>query len=83
MTPRIYQQAELPHIPPPKDMTRIYHMAHLVAQDGNVSPLCATTPRAIDMKRATWTTDWYAVTCKKCLARREMEDKWRRTKGKP
>lgn len=47
------------------------HKAHLVSEKGDVSPLCAPEPRAIDLKRATWTIRWEAVTCKKCLAKKE------------
>ncbi len=49
-----------------------YHNAHLIGQDGSVSALCFTRPRAIDLARALWTTDDDAVTCKKCL--RAMKD---------
>jgi hypothetical protein len=60
---------------------RIYHRAHLLADNGDVSPVCADTPKAINMKRATWTTDWEAVTCKKCLAKRAFHEQWKRTSG--
>jgi hypothetical protein len=44
------------------------HMAAKVAPDGRVSPLCAARPRAIDLRRATWTLRPEAVTCPRCLA---------------
>lgn len=50
---------------------RIYHKAHLVNDRGDVSPLCADKPRALNRRRhQMWTTDWNAVTCAKCLARK-------------
>lgn len=45
------------------------HMAHLMSQTGGVSPLCAPTPRRINLTRATWTIRAEAVTCKRCRAR--------------
>lgn len=50
------------------------HMARLFNQRGGVSPVCAARPRAIDLKRATWTLGWHRVTCKKCLKRKEEID---------
>lgn len=47
---------------------RIYHLASKMRADGAVSAMCFKTPRAIDMSRATWTTDRKAVTCPKCIA---------------
>lgn len=44
-----------------------YHMARLVDEQGNVSPLCASTPRKLDLRRETWTNRPEAVTCKNCL----------------
>ena len=44
-----------------------YHMADKISGRG-VSPLCAKTPRAINLKRASWTLREEAVTCAKCLA---------------
>jgi len=45
---------------------RKYHFANKFSERG-VSALCFPTPRAIDLKRATWTIRPDAVTCKKCL----------------
>lgn len=42
------------------------HMAKLIRPDGAVSPLCAEKPRAINLKRATWTNRKEAVTCLVC-----------------
>lgn len=47
---------------------RIYHRAAKTRADGAVSALCFNPPRAIDMKRSTWTLRDEAVTCLKCLA---------------
>lgn len=47
---------------------RTYHLAHKISARG-VSALCFDKPRAIDMKRASWTTQASAVTCKKCLTK--------------
>lgn len=44
----------------------IRHFAKLISPTGGVSPLCAKKPRAINMKRASWTLGEKAVTCKKC-----------------
>lgn len=52
---------------PPTPRTK--HMAHKNRPDGGVSALCFSSPRAIDMRRATWTTTPDFVTCKKCRAR--------------
>jgi hypothetical protein len=48
-------------------MSRKYHRANLIDEHGNVSALCFARPRAIDMKRASWTNCDDAVTCPKCL----------------
>lgn len=44
------------------------HMAKLISANGNVSPLCAKRPRAINLKVASWTNRPEAVTCPKCIA---------------
>ncbi len=44
-----------------------YHLAKMIGPKGQVSPLCAKTPRAIDLKKALWTFRREAVTCPKCL----------------
>jgi len=49
-------------------VARIRHLAKKVRGDGAVMAMCFKSPRAIDMKRATWTTDRNAVTCQNCLA---------------
>ena len=48
-------------------MPKIYHKAKLVDGAGNVSLLCAKTPRKIDLSKELWATSDDAVTCKKCL----------------
>ncbi len=45
---------------------RMRHRAALINNRGGVSALCFTKPRAIDMKRATWTTSDEATTCPRC-----------------
>lgn len=47
---------------------KVVHRANLMAMDGSVSPLCARTPRAIDLRTATWTLVDAMVTCRKCRA---------------
>ncbi len=47
---------------------RLYHLADKTRPDGAVSAACFASPRAIDMKRATWTLRSEAVTCPKCRA---------------
>lgn len=44
------------------------HLADKIASTGAVSPKCARTPRAINLKRESWTLRKQAVTCKGCLA---------------
>lgn len=51
----------------PAPRQRIVHRARLINPDGGVSPLCAKTPRAIDLRRATWVLRDAGVTCPKCL----------------
>lgn len=50
---------------------KLVHKAKLLNNLGGVSPVCADRPRAINLKRATWTNRWEAVTCKKCLAKKD------------
>ncbi len=45
-----------------------YHLAKLWSTKGDVSPLCAKTPRKIDLRKESWTLRPEAVTCKRCLA---------------
>lgn len=53
---------------PPPPPTRMRHRGDKIDQCGRVSALCFTTPRAIDMKRATWVMNDDGVTCPKCRA---------------
>lgn len=53
---------------PPLPPTRPYHRGTLINQRGGVSVLCFASPRAINLKRASWTNRDEAVTCPKCLA---------------
>lgn len=50
---------------------RPVHEAAKLRSDGAASALCFKIPRAIDMRRASWTTDAAAVTCPKCKRIRE------------
>ncbi|HEV2674177.1 MAG TPA: hypothetical protein VGV37_06505 [Aliidongia sp.] len=59
----IDQKTTNPKAPGP----RIYHRAKGIREDGAVSALCFTSPRAINMKVATWTIRDEAVTCPRCL----------------
>lgn len=55
-----------------KPRKRIYHMGYQVSNKGDVSPLCASVPRRINMAAnsgETWTTDPKAVDCPQCLAK--------------
>lgn len=48
-------------------MNRLIHYGSKVrANDGACSALCFARPRAIGMRRASWTIDAGAVTCPKC-----------------
>lgn len=44
-----------------------YHMAALMSNKGDVSPLCGKKPRKLNLKKELWTLEEGAVTCKKCL----------------
>ena len=46
---------------------RPVHLAKKIRPDGAVSPQRAKTPRALNLKVATWTLREEAVTCRKCL----------------
>jgi hypothetical protein len=46
---------------------KLTHMADLVNSRGEVSPICAASPRAIDLKRETWTLQRGSVSCEPCL----------------
>lgn len=50
---------------PPRQ--RPLHLAAHVRRDGGVSPIRASSPRAINLRRGTWTLRREAVTCKRCL----------------
>lgn len=52
---------------PPLPPLRMRHRADKINQRGGVSALCFPKPRAIDMKRASWTTSDSGVTCPKCM----------------
>lgn len=46
---------------------KIIHKADLVSNKGDISPLCASKPRAINLKHESWTIVDKSVTCPKCL----------------
>lgn len=48
--------------------TKPIHMAAKIRDDGAVSPLCSSSPRAINLKQTTWTLRPIAVTCPRCRA---------------
>ena len=48
--------------------TKIVHRAALIRPDGSVSARCFDPPRAIDLKKATWTLRDGLVTCTECRA---------------
>ena len=51
---------------------KIYHMAHMANEKGDVSALCFKQYRPINLKVASWTNREKAVTCPKCL--KQMRD---------
>ena len=59
--------------PAPREMT--YHFASKINPDGDVSALCFDPPRAINLKRASWTMRENAVTCAKCRALLKAREK--------
>ncbi len=48
---------------------RIVHLGKLFNAEGQVSPLCASTPRALNLKHESWTVQPQYVTCFRCLAK--------------
>lgn len=58
---------------------RPYHRAVGINNRGSVTALCFRSPRAINLKVATWTNRDEAVTCPKCLA---LLHEYRASKGK-
>ena len=47
-------------------MSKPIHMAKHIRGNGDVSPLCAETPKAIDLSKESWTNRIEAVTCSEC-----------------
>ena len=47
---------------------RLVHMARRIRADGAVSAVCSPTPRAINLRVATWTLIDSDVTCARCIA---------------
>lgn len=43
------------------------HMAGKINQNGGVSAICFSTPRAISLRVASWTLVTKQVTCTRCL----------------
>jgi hypothetical protein len=54
---------------PATDPVKPVHRAKLFSDTGTVSPLCAKSPKAINLRKATWTIVDDAVTCVRCLNR--------------
>jgi hypothetical protein len=52
---------------------KTYHFAKMIREDGMVSPLCADRPRALNLKRDSWTNRAEAVTCAKCRKRLKQQ----------
>jgi hypothetical protein len=48
------------------ELVKPIHMAKMMNDNGDVSPLCAKKPRKINLKKETWTIRAEAVTCSKC-----------------
>ena len=63
---KVSEEAGLPVTPRP------YHLAKMISEAGDISPLCATEPRKLDLKVELWTNRREAVTCAKCLARMQV-----------
>lgn len=51
----------------PRIVEKIRHKAGKVSQRGDVSAICFPIPRAINLKKESWTIRDDAVTCPKCL----------------
>lgn len=47
---------------------RIYHLAHKIRPDGDVSPWCAKKPRTLNLARESWVLDYDRSTCPRCKA---------------
>ena len=54
---------------PTMNTPKVYHKAKLVSPEGDISPLCATNPRKLNLKKELWALNDNAVTCKQCLKR--------------
>ncbi len=55
-------------------MSRRRHLAKLINNNGDVSPLCATEkPRSLNMQYETWTNREEAVDCPYCIAEMEKQ----------
>lgn len=52
----------------PRRAMKVCHKARHVSDRGNVSALCYSKPRAINLSRASWTLRDEAVTCRRCRA---------------
>jgi hypothetical protein len=52
----------------PAPRRRVIHRAAKINEQGGVSARCFKRPRAIDLRRASWTIRDEAVTCPKCAA---------------
>ncbi len=48
---------------------RTVHLARLINRQGEISPLCAVSPRALNLKKESWTTQVRYVTCLRCQAK--------------
>ena len=46
---------------------KVIHKAKHVAPNGDVSPICATEPKALDLQLEGWTLTDRFVNCRRCL----------------
>lgn len=49
-------------------VSKIYHRAHLIGENGEVSALCFSKPKPINLAKALWTLRDKAVSCPRCKA---------------
>lgn len=52
--------------PGPAPRRKPVHMVAYMNDAGEASALCFYNPHPINLRKATWTTRWEAVTCPQC-----------------
>lgn len=55
-------------------MIRLVHLAAKVSRTGGISPLCAASPKRLNLRTASWTVRIAAVTCPACRARASQQE---------